>query len=791
MILEQETLEGFLSYRKRQTIDLRGLSVCLINGARDGDVSLSNGAGKSALLESMLVNFYGKFGGRGKLIDWYINHDSSSMYLEHIFLMDGKRYKKILKKSKESSATNELFYDRNNKTLEEAEWKLTDKKIDDVLGLTCEAASSTIFLSERETLKFINGTSSERKEILRELLNIIIFEKASKKTSRKALDIDKDINVNIALIGSKQEQLNVEGDIKIKVDDVKDEIKKLKAFEDEFKAKIKAVQDEKKNLAVEIEKQKDLAAKLLEETQKTKELEKELENKQKQLDELVKAGTDCKKSLETKKQDLEKLKQKQFDAQPNINSIQKFIDALKKEINEIVDVESSDVKLKEVEDLKRKTKELQNELNELIKKKSEIETKNEHVQEYVAKIDKFGKICPIIELECNIITDEYKSKIKLEKEKEIQAYEKTGKKAEAKIKELKEQIEKNQTTEQSILDGIKKQNELRSNNERIKKNKQKELESSIKNLEVHKETLNKINLEIKENEVEIKASEKSIEEKRELYEKAEVEVEKFQSKANKAKNDVIGLERKIRKDLDLLLDKKTKEVETLETDIKKTQELLIEKNKQLVLVQEKEKRIENLKKEIDNIIEKNKKLTYDKEVQLTLTNIFGKDGIQKVIMKQAVPILEETSNELVQLFNSGSDQVKIRFDLDPTKSDGEFKKEGGLDILILEEGREPKDIVMYSGGETVRIVFAIILSLSRLLTKRSGKKHETLIIDEKIAKLDSSGKEQFYEIIKTISEWYKKIFIITHITELKDLFENNNEIFVNKTAEGSVAEVIK
>ena len=791
MIPEQIIAEGFISYKKRQVIDLRGISVCLINGAINGDITRSNGSGKSALLETFPVNFFGKAGGRANLVDNFINHDCKEMNLEHVFLMDGKRYKKILKKTKTSSAANEVYYDENNKTLEEAQWKLSDKKIEEILGLSCEAFNSVIYLSERETLKFINGTSSERKEILRELLNIIIFENASRKSNKKALNIDKEIEFNLALIKSKQENLTIEGEATIKVDDIKNEIKKLDKFDKEFKEQIKVIQDEKKNLSVEIEKQKDLSNKIIEETKKVKEQEQELNDKQKKLNEIVTAGTNAKKSLESKQQEVKTKKTNLKEIQTLIDKLIKDIEKIKTDIKEIQEIVSSDDKLKLVEELKQKVKEEQEELNSLTKKITEVETKNENVQEYVKKIDKFGKICPIIELECQIITDDYKTKIKSEKEKESAGYEKSIKKNDEKIKQIKESITKHQQDEQKILNEIKLDNEKKANNDKLKNNKQKELDSSNKNLEEVKEEFNKLKLEIKEFDTDIKNLEKTIEEKREYYEQHEEEVEKLKDKVLKAKDAIIGLESKIKKDLNIQLEKKTKQITEIEENIAKTKDLLIEKNNQLVLAKEKEKRIENLKKEIDNFLEKNKKLTSDKEVQLTLTSILGKDGIQKTVMKQAIPMLEETANELLQLFNNGSDSIKIKFELDPKKADGEFKKEGGLDILVIEEGREPKDIVMYSGGETVRIVFSIILALSRLLTKRSGKKHETLIIDEKIAKLDTRGIKQFYDIIKTISEWYEKIFIITHISALKEMFEDQNEIFVNKTDEGSIAEVIK
>jgi ABC-type Mn2+/Zn2+ transport system ATPase subunit len=52
MILEQITLEGFLSYKKRQTVKFDDDSlIYLVNGLINNDSSLSNGAGKSSLFD--------------------------------------------------------------------------------------------------------------------------------------------------------------------------------------------------------------------------------------------------------------------------------------------------------------------------------------------------------------------------------------------------------------------------------------------------------------------------------------------------------------------------------------------------------------------------------------------------------------------------------------------------------------------------------------------------------------------------------------------------------------------
>jgi exonuclease SbcC len=69
------------------------------------------------------------------------------------------------------------------------------------------------------------------------------------------------------------------------------------------------------------------------------------------------------------------------------------------------------------------------------------------------------------------------------------------------------------------------------------------------------------------------------------------------------------------------------------------------------------------------------------------------------------------------------------------------------------------------------------------LTKRAGKKSHTLIIDERIAALDQEGINEFIEIIKYLQDQYKKIIIVSHITELKDAF--SEIMLVKKTQNGS------
>jgi exonuclease SbcC len=94
---------------------------------------------------------------------------------------------------------------------------------------------------------------------------------------------------------------------------------------------------------------------------------------------------------------------------------------------------------------------------------------------------------------------------------------------------------------------------------------------------------------------------------------------------------------------------------------------------------------------------------------------------------------------------------------------------------------------MYSGGEAFRIDLALRIALSKLLVNRAGATLPILIIDEGFGTQDSTGRERLVETINSIQDDFEKIFIITHLEELKDQFPIT--ITVSKAASGSTISV--
>jgi len=164
---------------------------------------------------------------------------------------------------------------------------------------------------------------------------------------------------------------------------------------------------------------------------------------------------------------------------------------------------------------------------------------------------------------------------------------------------------------------------------------------------------------------------------------------------------------------------------------------------------------------------------------------FGKNGIQALIIENALPEIEEEANNLLAKLTNNSTQISIE-SLRDLKSGG-IKET--LDIKISDE-LGIRDYELYSGGEAFRIDFSLRIALSKLLTRRAGAKLRTLVMDEGFGTQDEEGIDNLVQAIQSISEDFDKILVITHLESLKDAFHLRIE--VTKLPEiGSVFEIVK
>jgi len=175
----------------------------------------------------------------------------------------------------------------------------------------------------------------------------------------------------------------------------------------------------------------------------------------------------------------------------------------------------------------------------------------------------------------------------------------------------------------------------------------------------------------------------------------------------------------------------------------------------------------------------------EKNIYEKLIVAFGKNGIQALIIENALPEIEEEANKLLAKLTNNSTQVTME-SLKDLKS-GKLKET--LDIKISDE-MGVRDYELYSGGEAFRIDFSIRIALSKLFARRAGTKLRTLIIDEGFGTQDEEGLENMVEAIRSISNDFDKILVITHLETLKNAFPVKIEI--TKIPEiGSTYKIIK
>lgn len=168
----------------------------------------------------------------------------------------------------------------------------------------------------------------------------------------------------------------------------------------------------------------------------------------------------------------------------------------------------------------------------------------------------------------------------------------------------------------------------------------------------------------------------------------------------------------------------------------------------------------------------------------TIATATGKDGIQALLIEEAIPEIEQEANYLLSRLTNNQAQIFI-------ESLRDLKKGGTketLDIKISDQaGIRPYE--MFSGGEAFRIDFALRIAISKLLARRAGTALQILIIDEGFGSQDEEGLGYIMDALYKIQDDFSKIIIVSHLPAMKDQFPVH--FFIEKGVQGSTVSVIE
>ena len=165
---------------------------------------------------------------------------------------------------------------------------------------------------------------------------------------------------------------------------------------------------------------------------------------------------------------------------------------------------------------------------------------------------------------------------------------------------------------------------------------------------------------------------------------------------------------------------------------------------------------------------------------------FGRDGVQAMLIDEAIPRIRDIANELLDRMTGGRIHVDLRTQRE-LKGNRDRVTET-LDVLIGDElGVRPYE--MFSGGEAFRVDFALRIALARLLAERAGASLPTLIIDEGFGTQDEEGIDRLVEAINAIAPEFELVLVVTHLDSLKERFPRRIEVRKDPV-EGSLARVV-
>ena len=757
-----------------------------------------NGSGKSTIFDAITFALYGDVRGEKETIRHAKAGEKEPVIVTLLFEIEGREYRVVREMRGKSLVAKAHLYDGDDALIAESAKGVT-AEIVKVIGMNKEAFMHTVFASQKELTALSGLKNEERKKIIRKLLGLEKIDRIETDIKMKLRTLKSEIEAVSGMLLSKEE---------------------VKALEEEKADQEKALESLRK--AVEgLEKQFEAKSREL------KAQEKVLKSLQKLKEEFTKLGSDLallKKELENRRTNLQKgqtsLKELQNKAaqyekeKPLIaeyKALEAAIDKLQKqkelflkkeglEKEQILLRQQYEDDKKEILTLKKKLEvkpkllEEQSKQNNLLKAsqerlakieaeetelKQEIAKYNGQIEQtnrQVARIKSIGKgsncpTCtrPLLDEYDNVIASLKGNMEKLHKEEIIKREAVLKMVAEAKVKEQEvkkgiEQLLKELSGDLRVLEADERM--LAAKEEAFKtirakglSNKQ-ELEA-LKDLnyneKVHREALaKKETLEPRYKELlgletliaqiptldsDLKSIEASIAKTEEEIKKQEKAIAEHSYDA-KVHEKQVELHAKLQKEKDELaveLSNERVKFKGVEGDIK-TLKSKLDRN-------------EGQKKQLQ--IKLDDKSDYDK-----LKAFMGE--FKNKINARISPRISQLASEMYAAITRGKYQL--------------IEVSDEFDFFIYDDGvRYP--IERFSGGEIDLANLVLRIAISKTLSELSGSGGAGfLAFDEVFGSQDEERRYEIMEAFHTIKEQYRQIFLISHESEIKEMFERVVEL---------------
>lgn len=850
-------LKNFMAYRDAEPLDLTGLHVVCLTG--------ENGAGKSTLLDALTWALWGR--ARGKTDDSLISQGQTEMRVALTFSEGDNVYQVVrtrklgrpTAKGKASASTGTLDLlvqtQAGWRTLSEPRQSDTQKKIIDILNLTCDTFLNSAYLKQGKADEFTLKTPAERKALLAEILDLDVWQDYENAVKTQQQELERNQSVFEFGLQKANEEITrlpqYERDLELANQTLATATAALQEAE-QAQAEITRLQEEARSLNTQQARAK---AQLQTIESELAGLEAERANHQQRLSD-YQSAIDQRAEIEQgyakyqaarqrdaqwtqKLSSLVELQQRQKRAETEIAEARRELqfrrDAAAQRIHDLEQLADSDKLRTQLAEAHQQWRDLiasQNRREETARRLAEtrerqagVKAENDELyrrmKELKARIDalsKVGAICPTCGRE---LAETDRARLLAEWRAEG---ERMGDRYRANERVLQELAAARKADEDAIADlgqtllglpGI--QREVAALEERLKRAEEAasqlpEARAALETAEAELRTESyapAARAALAQVEAELEQLGYDAAAHKQLREEILPRLEAFVQRKSQLDKAEIGLqsEQRALESISLRQEKLAQQRAAQEAEIAKLNEAIhacdavlkrapeVEQAAQLARrelfvaqrkLAEAAQRVEACKamcSERDRLRHELDELAHRQSLLDELRAAFGKNGVPAMIIENILPELEDSANELLSRMTGG--RMNVRFETQRQTQKGDVSET--LELRISDELGE-RLYEMFSGGESFRINFAVRIALSKLLAHRAGARLQTLIIDEGFGTQDAKGREALIDAIRSIESDFERIFVITHIDELKDAFPARIEVV--KGAHGSIARLV-
>jgi exonuclease SbcC len=175
-------LEGFTSFRTEQRIDFTPLDLFAIIGP--------TGAGKSSILDAMTFALYGLTMRTGKQASELVSQGASVLKVQFRFVVRATEYR-VTRTWRYRPSTPEIKIQLER--LDPEDWNTlatgaatVQKLIESIVGMDFDTFTRVILLPQGKFDEFLKGDAPKRRELLRQLAGLEIYERMRKEAGERA-----------------------------------------------------------------------------------------------------------------------------------------------------------------------------------------------------------------------------------------------------------------------------------------------------------------------------------------------------------------------------------------------------------------------------------------------------------------------------------------------------------------------------------------------------------------------------------------------------------------------------